>query len=327
MVGQKRLTVGWNPAPGAENYRVEISSDGGNTWEVLEVTSQTSCVATGLNPSTAYSFRVYGCTKVGDTWFNSQHYSSVISATTLNADQFAPSEQFKDICATVDGQTISGLQSGADQYLFLPASAKLSKLALTVTTQNSDALKIELQGTKGTQTLDGAAVNVTKLADAQDGLYDLAVLVNGQKAAVVHIAQSANINALYITSDDPATQGRDFVDASKSNIATGKLLVVDKDGKTVYDGALTQLKARGNTTFTNAEKKSYQIKLDGKSDLIACGEKVKTWTLLAGSHDATLMRDKMFKDLAKSLGMAVHGQHRLGGSVLRRRVSRHIHRQ
>ena len=302
-VGQKRLTVGWNPAPGAENYRVEISSDGGNTWEVLEVTSQTSCVATGLNPSTAYSFRVYGCTKVGDTWFNSRHYSDVVSATTLNADQFAPSEQFKDICATVDGQTISGLQSGADQYLFLPASAKLSKLALTVTTQNSDALKIELQGTKGTQTLDGAAVNVTKLADAQDGLYDLAVLVNGQKAAIVHIAQSANINALYITSDDPATQGRDFVDASKSNIATGKLLVVDKDGKAVYDGALTQLKARGNTTFTNAEKKSYQIKLDGKSDLIACGEKVKTWTLLAGSHDATLMRDKMFKDLAKSLGM------------------------
>ena len=119
-------------------------------------------------------------------------------------------------------------------------------------------------------------MNVTKLADAQDGLYDLAVLVNGQKAAVVHIAQSANINALYITSDDPATQGRDFVDASKSNIATGKLLVVDKDGKAVYDGALTQLKARGNTTFTNAEKKSYQIKLDGKSDLIACGEKIKT---------------------------------------------------
>lgn len=79
-VGQKRLTVGWNPAPGAENYRVEISSDGGNTWEVLEVTSQTSCVATGLNPSTAYSFRVYGCTKVGDTWFNSQHYSNVVSA-------------------------------------------------------------------------------------------------------------------------------------------------------------------------------------------------------------------------------------------------------
>ena len=302
-VGQKRLTVSWSPALGAENYRVEISRDGGTTWEKVDVIAQTSIVVTGLNPSTEYSFRVYGCTKIGNDWFKSQHYSSVVSATTLNADQYAPSEQFKDISAKVDGQTISGMQSGADQYLFLPASADLSKLALTVTTQNSDELKIELQGAKGTQTLDGAAVDVTKLADVQDGLYDLTVLVNGQKAAVVHIAQSANINALYITSDDPAAKGRDFVDASKSNIATGKLLVVDKDGKTVYDGALTQLKARGNTTFTNAEKKSYQIKLDGKSDLIACGEKVKTWTLLAGSHDATLMRDKMFKDLAKSLGM------------------------
>ena len=302
-VGQKRLTVSWSPALGAENYRVEISRDGGTTWEKVDVIAQTSIVVTGLNPSTEYSFRVYGCTKIGNDWFKSQHYSSVVSATTLNADQYAPSEQFKDISATVDGQTISGMQSGADQYLFLPASAKLSKLALTVTTQNSDELKIELQGAKGTQTLDGSDVDVTKLADVQDGLYDLTVLVNGQKAAVVHIAQSANINALYITSDDPAAKGRDFVDASKSNIATGKLLVVDKDGKTVYDGALTQLKARGNTTFTNAEKKSYQIKLDGKSDLIACGEKVKTWTLLAGSHDATLMRDKMFKDLAKSLGM------------------------
>ena len=302
-VGQKRLTVSWSPALGAENYRVEISRDGGTTWEKVDVIAQTSIVVTGLNPSTEYSFRVYGCTKIGNDWFKSQHYSSVVSATTLNADQYAPSEQFKDISAKVDGQTISGMQSGADQYLFLPASADLSKLALTVTTQNSDELKIELQGAKGTQTLDGAAVDVTKLADVQDGLYDLTVLVNGQKAAAVHIAQSANINALYITSDDPAAKGRDFVDASKSNIATGKLLVVDKDGKTVYDGALTQLKARGNTTFTNAEKKSYQIKLDGKSDLIACGEKVKTWTLLAGSHDATLMRDKMFKDLAKSLGM------------------------
>ena len=128
---------------------MEISSDGGNTWEKVEVIAQTSIVVTGLNPSTAYSFRVYGCTKVGDTWFNSRHYSNVVSATTLNADQFAPSEQFKDISATVDGQTISGMQSGADQYLFLPASADLSKLALAVTTQNSDALKIELQGCQG----------------------------------------------------------------------------------------------------------------------------------------------------------------------------------
>ena len=148
-IGQKRLTLSWSPAAGAENYRVEISSDGGNSWKVIEVTSQTSCVATDLNPSTAYSFRLYGCTKVGGTWFNSRHYSSIISATTLNADQYAPSEQFKDISATVDGQAISGMQSGADQYLFLPASADLSKLALSVNTQSSDALEDRAAGRQG----------------------------------------------------------------------------------------------------------------------------------------------------------------------------------
>lgn len=48
-VGQKRLTVSWSPALGAENYRVEISRDGGTTWEKVDVIAQTSIVVTGLN--------------------------------------------------------------------------------------------------------------------------------------------------------------------------------------------------------------------------------------------------------------------------------------
>lgn len=171
-------------------------------------------------------------------------------------------------------------------------------------------------------------MDVTKLADVQDGLYDLTVLVNGQKAAVVHIAQSANINALYITSDDPAAKGRDFVDASKSNIATGKLLVVDKDGKTVYDGALTQLKARGNTTFTNAEKKSYQIKLDGASPTSSpAARRSRPGRCSPAPTTQRSCATRCSRILPSRSAWPYTGQHRLGGSVLRRRVSRHIHRQ
>ena len=79
--------------------------------------------------------------------------------------------------------------------------------------------------------------------------------------------------------------------------------MVAEDGIVLYADALTQLKARGNTTFTNSPKKSYQIKLSSKSDLVGCGEKVKTWVLLAGYTDATQMHDKTFKDLASELGM------------------------
>lgn len=301
-VGQKQVRLEWTAAAGAENYRVEMSTDGGSNWTVLPMTTKPTCTATGLAPATEYTFRLFGCTKVDGKWYSSPYYSNEVKVTTLPDGEFAPSELLGTVSARVDGRTVTGLSTDGSQYLFLPASADLNKLALSVDTQNCTNPTVELQGSRGTEKL-GKTVNVTKLADADDGLYTLTVLINGKAAGTVCVAQSENLNALYITSDDPSAQGRDFVDASKSNIATAQMLLVDKDGKAVYDGALTQLKARGNTTFTVAEKKSYQIKLDKKSDLVACGEKVKTWTLLAGYNDATLLHDKLFKDLAASLGM------------------------
>lgn len=301
-IGQKQVRLEWSAAAGAENYRVEMSSDGGSTWDVLPMATKPACTVTGLAPATEYTFRLFGCTKVDGKWYSSPYYSNEVKVTTLPDGAFAPSELLGTVSARVDGRTVTGLSADGSQYLFLPASADLNKLALSVDTQNCTNPTVELQGSKGTEKL-GKTVNVTKLADADDGLYTLTVLINGKAAGTVCVAQSENLNALYITSDDPSAQGRDFVDASKSNIATAQMLLVDKDGKAVYDGALTQLKARGNTTFTVAEKKSYQIKLGKKSDLVACGEKVKTWTLLAGYNDATLLHDKLFKDLAASLGM------------------------
>lgn len=301
-IGQKQVRLEWTAAAGAENYRVEMSSDGGSTWDVLPMATKPACTVTGLAPATEYTFRLFGCTKVDGKWYSSPYYSNEVKVTTLPDGEFAPSELLGTVSARVDGRTVTGLSADGSQYLFLPASADLNKLALSVDTQNCTNPTVELQGSKGTEKL-GKTVNVTKLADADDGLYTLTVLINGKAAGTVCVAQSENLSALYITSDDPSAQGRDFVDASKSNIATAQMLLVDKDGKAVYDGALTQLKARGNTTFTVAEKKSYQIKLGKKSDLVACGEKVKTWTLLAGYNDATFLHDKLFKDLAASLGM------------------------
>ena len=301
-IGQKQVRLEWPAAAGAENYRVEMSSDGGSTWDVLPMATKPACTVTGLAPATEYTFRLFGCTKVDGKWYSSPYYSNEVKVTTLPDGAFAPSELLGTVSVRVDGRTVTGLSADGSQYLFLPASADLNKLALSVDTQNCTNPTVELQGSKGTEKL-GKTVNVTKLADADDGLYTLTVLINGKAAGTVCVAQSENLSALYITSDDPSAQGRDFVDASKSNIATAQMLLVDKDGKAVYDGALTQLKARGNTTFTVAEKKSYQIKLGKKSDLVACGEKVKTWTLLAGYNDATFLHDKLFKDLAASLGM------------------------
>ncbi len=43
------------------------------------------------------------------------------------------------------------------------------------------------------------------------------------------------------------------------------------DGESVYDGKLTQIKGRGNSTWKGA-KRPYQIKLDKKTDLLQTGD-------------------------------------------------------
>ena len=117
------------------------------------------------------------------------------------------------------------------------------------------------------------------------------------------VMQASAIPTMYLTSSG-AAQGRDWVDASKSNAATGTMNLIGADGAPVYFGELKQIKARGNSTFTYAEKKSYQIKLAEPSDLLGKQEQVKTWVLLASYFDATQMHDKMVKDLAAELGLA-----------------------
>ena len=80
--------------------------------------------------------------------------------------------------------------------------------------------------------------------------------------------------------------------------------MVSADGGSIYSGELKQIKARGNSTFTYTDKKSYQIKLNTASDLLGNEEQVKTWVLLASYFDATQMHDKLMKDLATKLGLA-----------------------
>lgn len=54
---------------------------------------------------------------------------------------------------------------------------------------------------------------------------------------------------MYLTSKNASEQSREWVDTSKDNVAKGSMLFETAKGKSVYDGALTQIKARGNSTF------------------------------------------------------------------------------
>lgn len=76
--------------------------------------------------------------------------------------------------------------------------------------------------------------------------------------------QATSLPTIYLTSTNANTQGRSYVDSSKQNTTTAALKMIDADGREISTG-IKELKARGNSTFTYAAKKSYQMKLETAS--------------------------------------------------------------
>lgn len=295
------LTLSWSAALGAEYYEVFRCSEDNSSRQSVGTTAETTFTVTGLTADRGYYFVAAGRTKVpteNNKVYNSAKWSNVLYAQTDPAPADVTS-----VAATVDGHQITLTEKDGAKYLFLPASADLTKLSLTVTT-TPESDKVLLTGDKGTAYLQGT-VDLTAVAAANaDGYREITASVGkGADTLTFRVMQASAIPTMYLTSSG-AAQGRDWVDASKSNAATGTMNLIGTDGVPVYSGELKQIKARGNSTFTYAEKKSYQIKLAGVGDLLGTGEQVKTWVLLASYFDATQMHDKMVKDLAAELGLA-----------------------
>lgn len=296
------LTLSWSAALGAEYYEVfQCNKNNENGTRIsLGTTYETTFSVTGLTADTDYYFVAAGRTKVpteNDKVYNSAKWSNILHART------APNpSNVTGVSAVVDGQTIALAEVSGAKYLFLPSSADLTKLSLTFATEPPSD-RISLSGNKGTVYWSDS-VDLTAVADVNAAGYrEITASVGKGQTMTFRVMQASSISTVYLTSSDSA-QGRDWVDTSKKNIATGSMSMVSADGGSIYSGELKQIKARGNSTFTYTDKKSYQIKLNTASDLLGNQEQVKTWVLLASYFDATQMHDKLMKDLATKLGLA-----------------------
>ena len=296
------LTLSWSAALGAEYYEVFQCNKNNDkdTRTPLGTTYETTFSVTGLTADTDYYFVAAGRTKVPTE--NNEVYNSAKWSNILHARTAPKPSDVTGVSAVVDGQTIDLAEVDGAKYLFLPSSADLKKLSLTfVTEPTSD--RITLSGNKGT-VYWSSSVDLTAVADVDAAGYrEITASVGTGQTMTFRVMQASPISTVYLTSSNSA-QGRDWVDASKQNIATGSMSMVSADGGSIYSGELKQIKARGNSTFTYADKKSYQIKLNTASDLLGNQEQVKTWVLLASYFDATQMHDKLMKDLATKLGLA-----------------------
>jgi hypothetical protein len=126
-----------------------------------------------------------------------------------------------------------------------------------------------------------------------------AAFKNGSREYKVVSMKSANIAALFINTSSGSV---DTIHASKENEETGSLLMKEADGAVVYDGALRQIKIRGNST-AQYNKKPYQIKLETKTALISGVKANRTWVLLANVIDKSLLRNAIALGMARAAGI------------------------
>ena len=297
------LTLSWSAALGAGYYEVFQCNENNSSRQSVGTTEKTTLTVTGLTADMGYYFVAAGRTKVpteNNKVYNSAKWSNVLYARTDPAPADVTS-----VAATVDGHQITLTEKGDAKYLFLPASADMTQLSLTFATEPASH-KVMLSGNKGMTYLSDA-VDVTAVAAVgADGYREITASVGkGKQPLTFRVMQASELPALYLTSKDAANKGISYVDADKSHVVKdAQMELVAANGTSIYNGGLTQLKARGNSTFTYAPKKSYQIKLAEPCDLLGKQEQVKTWVLLASYFDATQMHDKLIKDLAAELGLA-----------------------
>lgn len=204
--------------------------------------------------------------------------------------------------ASVGTNFVSG-----ENYLFLPAGADLK--ALRFYSPDSGNGVFSVKGDLGSAAASEGSITVDLTAlssEDEDDTYHISIEYadSGENGTVYDInILSSSVNAVFLNSSDPEAQGRSYVEAVKGNSAEGSMVMINEKSDIVYDGVLSQIKSRGSSSFTFHPKKSYQIKLDKKKDLLGNGEKVKTWVLLAQYADPTIYHDKLCKDLAADMGL------------------------
>lgn len=124
--------------------------------------------------------------------------------------------------------------------------------------------------------------------------YEMQLNVNGELllAKQVVFVCSENIPAVFVNTQ---TGTVDQIHSDKEMKEPAEASIVNQDGSLEFSGAIEYIKTRGNSTFYEVEKKSYQIKLHNKKNLFEMGS-AKKWILLANAKDESLVRTSLILD-------------------------------
>lgn len=111
---------------------------------------------------------------------------------------------------------------------------------------------------------------------------------------------SENIPAVFIDTESGTSEQ---INNNKNHREPGYISVLEADGNISLELPLTYIKGRGNTSYTEFEKKPYQIKLADAAPFLGM-DSAKKWIFVSNAADPTLLRNALSRDLANHLGLA-----------------------
>ena len=132
-------------------------------------------------------------------------------------------------------------------------------------------------GSVDTKSLDILCEGKIWTVDASSGKVE----IEGHKINVMH---GGNVGAVFVELDGGE---KAFINVcrNKNNSESGKLIMIDRDGKTRYAAGLDTFKGHGLTSFSPANdtsrKNSYNVKLEKKAELLDGTGKIKKYVLLS----------------------------------------------
>lgn len=111
------------------------------------------------------------------------------------------------------------------------------------------------------------------------------------------VTHTGGLPSIYITTQSGSVRK---IHESKEYSEPGSILMLDETGEKVYEGSLSAIRIRGNST-TKYAKKPYQIKLKEGFPLLGTA-KDKTYILLANTLDRSEIRNTLALDMARLSG-------------------------
>lgn len=172
-------------------------------------------------------------------------------------------------------------------YLFLPSYADVNDVCLTSYASSFDVLSTgERIGKKDSLSTFSINENYTckRLSTNEEFIFC--------------IMQSANLPTIFLETDSGTIEN---IWADKEVEENGKIQIVSSDGELLYTGGLNSVKARGNYSFANYEKKPFSITLKDEVSLLGLGAGQK-YALISNASDPTLIRNDIARRLEAAVG-------------------------